>query len=433
MKTRFVLFVACAVCASVPVDEAFAQWYKIPQMQYSRIWSIITTNDNTIFVGADNATLLRSTDGGLTWTNLATWQNGLESDTVLSLVKGGGYIFAGTNGPGGLYRSSDNGDSWMLSGQGFPGNTAINGMTYSDDVVYAAANIGVYASTDSGKSWNADTVGLNMGPWYEYDVTPSGIVGITAVDSALFAVRSWDVNTRGGVYGAREDSTVWKPIGLDTFPTYGLFGIAAIDTNVFVATARGIFLYSGSDSTWLPRSNGLPDEIQACIMTTVDSLLFVYENYSRNGELFVTSDLGQTWKTIDDSTLSNSSVTTMVATSKFLFAGTQSGAWRIPMSDIITAVNEKPPQRPSGFALLQNYPNPFNPTTKIEYALTSKQRVALNVYTVLGEKVTTLVNETQAAGTYSVTFNAVNLPSGMYFYRLQTVNYSSIKKALLLK
>ena len=440
MRTRFVFALIMASFLALTTNDAMAQWYKIPQLQYSRIWSIISTNDSAVFVGADNGTLLRSTDGGLTWTNLATWENGLEADTILSLVKGDGYIFAGTNGPGGLYQSSDNGDSWTLSGPGFPGNTAINGMAYSNGVVYAAANIGVYASADSGKSWKADTTGLNMGPWYEYSVTPSGIVGIAAVDSTLYTVRSWDINTRGGVYMAHEDSITWKPIGLDGMPTYGLFAVTTIDTNVFVATAQGIFLYSGSGAQWLTRNNGLPlndtTSLQSCLFATVDSLLFVYvshtSTYSYGKGIYVTSDLGETWTEVNDSTFGQISLTSMVATGKYLFAGTQSGAWRIPISDIITSVDNRP-QLPTGFSLSQNFPNPFNPTTVISYHISAISNVTLKVYDVLGREIATLVDEKQFAGSHAVKFNAANLPTGVYFYRLSTGNFTSTKKALLLK
>ena len=88
---------------------------------------------------------------------------------------------------------------------------------------------------------------------------------------------------------------------------------------------------------------------------------------------------------------------------------------------------------PVSFQLDQNYPNPFNPSTFISYKLPISSLVTIKVYDVLGREVQTLVNERQAAGNHSVTFNASSLPSGVYFYRLQTGNYSTAKKLLLLK
>ncbi len=88
---------------------------------------------------------------------------------------------------------------------------------------------------------------------------------------------------------------------------------------------------------------------------------------------------------------------------------------------------------PGEFVLYQNYPNPFNPGTIIKYAIDSKQYANLKVYDVLGNEVVTLVNEVKEAGIYEVEFNASNLPSGVYMYKLESGSYVQTKKMLLLK
>jgi hypothetical protein len=88
---------------------------------------------------------------------------------------------------------------------------------------------------------------------------------------------------------------------------------------------------------------------------------------------------------------------------------------------------------PNNFYLSQNYPNPFNPETRIDFTLPGKQIITLKVYSILGELVEELMNEEKPAGNYSVTFDASNLPSGIYIYRLQTENYSTNRKMTLLK
>ena len=100
---------------------------------------------------------------------------------------------------------------------------------------------------------------------------------------------------------------------------------------------------------------------------------------------------------------------------------------------------------PEGFRLLQNYPNPFNPTTSIEFRIAEREFVSLKVYDILGNEIATLVNEEKPAGTYEVEFNShsgevrnlpagrQDLPSGVYFYQLQTESFIQTKKMLLLR
>jgi hypothetical protein len=101
---------------------------------------------------------------------------------------------------------------------------------------------------------------------------------------------------------------------------------------------------------------------------------------------------------------------------------------------LTVAVNEKPLDRlPSGFALRQNYPNPFNPSTHIDFDLPKAATVKLAVYDVAGKLVATLVDGKMNAGTHSVTWNADKTPSGVYFTKLETESFSSVKKMVLMK
>lgn len=96
-------------------------------------------------------------------------------------------------------------------------------------------------------------------------------------------------------------------------------------------------------------------------------------------------------------------------------------------------INEIPGPVPSGYAMEQNYPNPFNPTTNIRFTLPKANHVNLTVYNITGQRVAILVDEFKAAGTFEVSFDAVKLPSGTYFYRISSGDFSSIKKMLLIK
>ncbi|KUO62207.1 hypothetical protein APF79_04340 [bacterium BRH_c32] len=88
---------------------------------------------------------------------------------------------------------------------------------------------------------------------------------------------------------------------------------------------------------------------------------------------------------------------------------------------------------PTRYELSQNYPNPFNPTTKIHYNIPREGNVTLKVYNMIGQEVASLVNENKPAGSHQVTFNAKELASGMYIYRIQVGSFMSAKKMLLIK
>ena len=88
---------------------------------------------------------------------------------------------------------------------------------------------------------------------------------------------------------------------------------------------------------------------------------------------------------------------------------------------------------PDKFILNQNYPNPFNPSTTINFSIPISAFVALKVYDILGREVATLVNEEKSSGSYEVVFNASNLSSGIYFYRLQASDYVQTRKLVLIK
>jgi len=85
------------------------------------------------------------------------------------------------------------------------------------------------------------------------------------------------------------------------------------------------------------------------------------------------------------------------------------------------------------YKLFENYPNPFNPSTQITYQIPKDGFVNLIVYNALGQEVAKLVNQHQSSGKYSIKFSANNLPSGVYIYKLQANEFSSVKKMILTK
>ena len=105
----------------------------------------------------------------------------------------------------------------------------------------------------------------------------------------------------------------------------------------------------------------------------------------------------------------------------------------VKYSGTTTGVKNNAGVVPSGFSLSQNYPNPFNPSTKINFSIPQSNFVSLKVFNGIGEEVEELVNQNLSPGNYSIDFNASNLSSGVYFYRLNTDGFVQLKKMLLIK
>ena len=120
-----------------------------------------------------------------------------------------------------------------------------------------------------------------------------------------------------------------------------------------------------------------------------------------------------------------------------LFAGENSASndsyWVYDSMDLTLVSVDDNQLTVDNFQLAQNYPNPFNPTTKISYSVAEQTMVTLKVYDVLGKEVATLVNDVRPAGQYDVSFNAANLATGMYIYKLQAGDFVSSKKMMLVK
>jgi len=103
------------------------------------------------------------------------------------------------------------------------------------------------------------------------------------------------------------------------------------------------------------------------------------------------------------------------------------------IADNITAIDPTGTIIPDEYFISQNYPNPFNPVTKIKFGLPNNNNVKLTIYDVIGREIALLVNEFKHAGTYVVDFDGTNLPSGLYFCRLEAGEVTLTKKMLLVK
>ena len=107
--------------------------------------------------------------------------------------------------------------------------------------------------------------------------------------------------------------------------------------------------------------------------------------------------------------------------------------WEGNSIQVVVGIENESNKIPTEYLLSQNYPNPFNPTTKISYAIPQNAFVELKVFNLLGQEIATLVNQEKYAGVYEVNYDASNLPSGIYFYRMKAGEYVQTRKMILLK
>ena len=118
--------------------------------------------------------------------------------------------------------------------------------------------------------------------------------------------------------------------------------------------------------------------------------------------------------------------------SGYIFAGTEGGGvFRSIQST--TVLDDITTEIPFLFELKQNFPNPFNPSTTIEFDIPEPGYVSLKVFNIAGQEVATLVNNELSPGTRKIQWNAQNISSGLYFYRLETKGYIETKKLVVMK
>ncbi len=356
-----------------------------------------------------------------------------------------GDIFAGTYA-GGVYLSTNSGTSWTLVDSTLA-NTDISALAVIDSNIFAGTSDGVYISTNSGTSWTAVNKGLTNTDVYALAVSGSNIFagtwgggvflsttsgtswtsidsGLTSKDVGAFAINGSSIfaGTYGGVYLSTNSGTSWTATALINNDVYAL---AISDSTIFAGTQNGnAYRSTNSGSNWTAVLNNY-----VYGFAVIDGNIFAGTN---GGGVFLSTNSGSNWVAVN-SGLTDKNLYALAISNNTIVAGTATGAWRRPLSDMITGVNNNKSLLPQVYTLEQNFPNPFNPTTVIRYQLPIINFITLKVYDVLGKELKTLVNERQQAGTCSIRFNAANLPSGVYFYRLQAGSFTQTKKLVLLK
>ena len=376
----------------VPAD---AQWTHLPSplpSMGSKIVSLVYY-DNVLFASVDGSGIYLSADSGVTWTpsNIGIAPSAL----YLTLCVHDSTLYAGDFNSAIIYTSLDTGKSWQVFSNRHSDLHVIEYLFADDSCIFALGNentvdlLGI--SRDHGNTWT-------------FDSSFNAAVGqVTGTDTALYLLSSNGYPV-ADILKSTDEGRTWNFIASDTTSSDGLGNISSlsiIDAKIFITRGNWVFRLN-EEGAWDRLPDSLDNNITAATVGTS-----------------VTSQMGKNLTVKDESSY---------------YAGTDHGSlFQYPLSHMVTAVQESKDQRPASYVLNQNYPNPFNPSTVITYQSPVNSLVTLRVYDEIGRQVGTLVSDNQTAGTHSVIFNASNLSSGVYFYRLSAGSFVQTKKLMLLK
>ncbi len=404
----------------VVYGQCSAQWQRTPLPVDAKV-NTLAIRDSIIFAGTDGEGIFESTDNGEHWHSI---NEGLQNKFIHTIFINGTSLFAGTEAGASL--STDNGLSWStvnsgLSDKGVWSFAAHKSMP-DDSTIFAGTWSGVYRSTNSGKSWTATGLSTTTMP----------------VHSLL--VRNYDMfaaTLGGGVFISQNIGFSWNDISIKYIDKYShfeavnaVYALALIDTTIVASVETGfLFYYAGLAESPFAYVQGTPHIFKPILcFARHNEQLFAGNTV---GDIFFSNFDGSQWDVVTSS-FAGHAVYSLALNDSNVFAGTESGIWRLRYPEISTTVVDVKGV-PTGFALEQNYPNPFNSSTKIKFSNPSAGRVTLKVYNMLGSVVQNLIDKTMAPGTYQVDFSPAKLPSGVFFYSLVAHNTRITKKLILMK
>ncbi len=411
-RSGFLCSLFCKVCISflllTMTRSLHGQWVQT-NGPYGPDVICFAVSGTYLFAGTEGGGVFRSADNGANWEEV---NGGLTNLVVHALAVSGINLFAGTLG--GVFRSTDNGASWTAVNAGltFP---FVQALVVSGNNLFAGTlGGGVFRSTDNGASWTPVNDLVIMGSPFVYAFAVSG--------TALFA------GTFGGVFRSTDNGAHWTEVntGLTNFFVYAL---AVSGTTLFAGTlGGGVFRSTDNGASWTAVNEGLTNFF-IFSLAVFGTNLFA----GTSDGVFLSTDNGAHWTAVNEGL--TATVLALAVSGTHLFAGTAGGdgVWRRPLSEMITSVERLAPNVPSQFALQQNFPNPFNATTTISFTLPKACRARLSVFDLLGNQVAVLVDRDFAPGEYQVVFEAKDLASGVYFYRLKAEDEVKTRKLVLIK
>ena len=410
---KIILMVLFIMLMSV---QSFSQWEKL-NFPGNTPFTLLETPQGLL--AANYHVIYQSTDNGITWDSLST----ISSLGISRMFQIGNVLLVNTSRETilpvytpSIFRSDNLGYSWSPVFDGVFGGSSI---AFSHSKVFMDIDGKLYSSVDTGKTWIVVNIDSSF---------TGGLTKIISGGNYLYALIQGET-----LYKSDDGGLMWDSLQTN-FPK-NFYDVLVQDSCIYVGTfSNGFYISKYDGATWYNASTGLPDSAGT-------RALHIYEN---NIIASISKDFQQSvyrynleenrWYSFNEgfSLQPTGYIYDFANNSEFLFLASDSTIWRRSISDL-TDVSEFNNQLITDFVLFQNFPNPFNPTTTIKFSIRNSDFVTLTVVDVLGNVVSTLVNKEVVPGTYEVKFDGSNLSSGIYFYRLQSGNFSETKKLLLIK
>ena len=281
--------------------------------------------------------------------------------------------------------------------------------------------IGLYASTDGGHGWYE----IDSARFHNDDVLDLQMAKINGDSVEFYMINS------SGISFSTDFGDTWIRNDSSNVPGFTPYQLLHTSNDWFALDLQGVFKRDKSSGIWKQCTDIFGNNIVFGSATIGESIFLGV----RNQGIYRSTDAGSTWVLADSFSVANFDITGLATDGINVYVGTGAeGLWHIPISALdVTSVKNDGKNIPSRIILSQNYPDPFNPTTHITYTLSKVSNVTLTVYDILGQQVATLISGKQEPGIHSVDWNALNVASGIYFYRIVAGNFVQTKKMVLMK
>ncbi|MEZ4690396.1 MAG: YCF48-related protein [Ignavibacteria bacterium] len=397
-------------------DSGISWFNKIKSVCTSDLRSVCFVSDKIGFI-AGNGTALNTSNGGIDWVSQNVPSN--ENYAYIKFFDDENGYLAGSN----LYKTTNSGLSWdtILN---------LNGYKYvkfhNIDTGYVLRNNTLYKTFNGGINWTTNYTINNVSTIYflkNNDIGYAFNAYSTGIVPAIY--------DHNDIYRTSNNGVNWEllcPINNGWGGGY-YSAITFLNENTgFITGSVGIRKTTNGGLTWGPNYQGIYG-INGRFYFYGQNIGYVY---CYNG-LYKTTNTGDNWTQIYDPDkplnsfyFNDNNTGYAVGAYGYILKTTNGGG-------IFVNVNENNNGVVMDYVLFQNYPNPFNPNTKIEFELPKNENVKLIIYDLLGREVNTLVNDNLSAGKHEAVFDGLNLSSGIYFYKLETENFSQTKRMILLK